>query len=714
MENNLTVIELRLLCKEKGISGYSKLKKDDLIKLCNPKKASVKATNKPVKKASVKAKKKPVKKASVKETKKPVKKSSKIDLDELVENPADYANNMSITDLVKLLKKLAKEYYNTSNPLVEDDVFDVLRDVLMERDPKNKYLDEVGADISKDKVDLPFSMFSLDKIKPETGNLEKWMKKYNGPYNISDKLDGVSALIHFKNNEMKMYTRGNGKKGQDISHLIEYVLPKNIKRNDIPDDCAIRGELVLSKDDFESIKDDYKNARNAVAGLVNSKKFSSKLAKLTRFIAYAVINPRFTQNEQMNLLVKWKIPVVVNKIMTFQNISSDFLTKYFIERREKSKYMMDGIVVIDSSKVYDLSDSNPDFGFAYKTLLLDQLQETTVLNVIWTASKHGLLKPRVAIKPVKIGGATIKFATAFHAKFVEDNIIGPGSVIQIVRSGDVIPHIQSVLKPSTTNMPSMPETEYIWDNTNTNIIAVNMDEEMSNVIITKTLVNFFKKLNIKYISIGIVTKLVNNGYDSIIKILEADHDELANIEGIGEKLVSKIFKEIKTSFSNVTMDELFAGSMLFGQGLGLRKSRLIIEAYPTIMKKKWSHEKCISKIKDIDGFDTTTATRFCDNFQKFKEFYKKLQKVDGINLKHLENIEIKEKIGKYLNQKIVFTGIRDKILEKQIEAEGGSISSSVSKNTTLVVYSGTDSNKYKQAIKLGIPTISIEDFKNGI
>ena len=116
----------------------------------------------------------------------------------VINAPLQEAENLTIDELVKLLTKLADAYYNTDKPLVPDNVYDILFDNLKERDPDNKFLKEVGAKVKADrkKIKLPYPMGSLDKIKPNTGFLEPWIKKNKGPYIISDKLDGVSAQIY--------------------------------------------------------------------------------------------------------------------------------------------------------------------------------------------------------------------------------------------------------------------------------------------------------------------------------------------------------------------------------------------------------------------------------------------------------------------------------------------------------------------------------------
>ena len=142
---------------------------------------------------------------------------------ELLDDPYKYSTSVTITKLVSTLKKLSKSYYQ-EQPLVPDTVYDLLRTVLQQRSPTNKYLKEVGAPISKDKVSLPFPMASLDKIKPSTDALDDWKKDYSGPYIISDKLDGVSALIHKEDGLLTMYTRGDTFNGQNITHLLQSSL----------------------------------------------------------------------------------------------------------------------------------------------------------------------------------------------------------------------------------------------------------------------------------------------------------------------------------------------------------------------------------------------------------------------------------------------------------------------------------------------------------
>ena len=631
-------------------------------------------------------------------------------LPDLLNSPANYAKKISIDDLADILRKLSYNYYNTDTSLVPDEIFDILKDILEKRDPTNKFLTEIGSPISKDIVELPYYMPSLDKIKPTTNAIDKWLKNYEGPYVISDKLDGVSGLLERDDDEIKLFTRGNGSKGQDISYLIPYVLP-DLEIDDLPDGAAIRGELIISKSNFEKIKDDYSNVRNTVAGLVNSKKYSIRVAKFTDFVAYAVINPIYRQERQMKRIKKWNIPIVNYKVV--KNIGNDMLSEYLVERRKESNYQIDGIVVIDSSKAYKVTSKNPNYGFAFKAVLSDQVAEAIVVDIIWTPSKYGYLKPKVMIEPLELAGVKITYATAHNAKFIKDNILGPGAVIKLVRSGDVIPYIMDVIKPSASGEPKMPKIPYKWNNTGVDLIVKDIHGVANDAIRIKQITDFFKILGVKFISEGIITKLVNNGYDTIMKIIKADVNHLYKIEGIGEKLVTKIYNNIKESFKNVPLEKLMAASNIFGRGMGSRRIKLVIDIYPNILKENWSVDTIKSKVKELDGFDDKTATQFANGFYKFLVFYKELKKV--VDISHLKNIKKNVKsTNKFKDEKIVFTGFRDKDLQKFVEDNGGKVSTTVSSNTTLVVYiqqeDKPESSKLKKAKDLEIKLMKKDEF----
>ena len=635
-----------------------------------------------------------------------------LNINELTKDPLKYAKKLSVDELVDLLEMLSDAYYNTGESIVSDEIYDKLYDNLKERDPDNKYLKNVGASIkgTKELVKLPFEMGSLSKIKPGGEELNKWIKKYKGPYFLSDKEDGVSAQIYKnQNGEIFMYSRGDGIEGQNISHLLQFIISKKILKK-IPEGSSIRGELIISKDNFKKIEKQMKNARNAVAGLVNAKNFNRDVAKITEFVAYAILNPRHYYKEQIKLLKEYGFNVVENK--SVNNLSEDSLKSYLIERRKNCDYEMDGIVVVDDSKIYAHSGGYPEHSFAFKMLLDDQIAIATVVEVIWDPSKDGYLKPKIKIKPVDLLGVTVTYATAFNAKFIVDNNIGPGAKIKIVRSGDVIPYILEVTKGAKDG-PALPEFPYKWNNTQVDLILKDENDTNGKPIVTiKLLIHFFSTIGVKYLSEGIITKLVDKGYNSINKILKADKKKLYAIDGLGEKIVDKIYEEIDRAFSEMPLDIFIGASNKLGRNLGTRKIKEIIIMYPNILKETGDDEdELYEKIIKVPGFSEKLSKQFSTNFKSFKKFYEEISKIK--DLSRFEELEIKKTNDMFHGKSFVFTGFRDKNLEKFISDNSGKISSSVSSNTFMLIHADNvdiTSNKFIKAKEKKIKIIKKSDF----
>jgi len=600
-------------------------------------------------------------------------------IEKVKSNPTAIAESMSDEDLTKLLTKLSDAYYNTDTPLVEDSVFDILFDALKIRDPTNNFFKEAGAPVKveRKKVKLVYPMGSLNKIKPTSGDLDTWVKKFKGYINV-----GNSTLL--------------------------------------PKDASIRGELIIKRENFEKIKDQFKNIRNTVSGVVNSKTLDTRIAKLVDFVAYSILNPSYSQEKQMLQLEEWMVNVVEYK--TVKTISTKILEEYFKDRRKNSMYDVDGIVCIDSSKVHKLIPGYPEYGFAFKMVLDDQYTIATIKKIIWEPSMDSYLKPVIEIDPVELGGTTVTFATAHNAKMVYDNKLGKGAKIKIVRSGDVIPYIMEVTQPA--KKPDMPDIPYVWNETEVDIMIdydEEIDEEILDKVKVKLLTHFFKYIGVKFLSEGLITKLVENGYDSISEILGADEKDLYTIDGLGKKSITKIYKEINDKMKTVNLYTFMAATHLFGRGFAERRIKEILKVFPNILHEKWTKKELKKNIMGIDGFSDITASQFAENLEEFKQFCIDLNKIYDIS--HITKkkdikkdiTENKEKGNDKLKGKtVVFTGVRDKDLELYIENSGGKVSSSVSKNTNIVIHSDnpdTSNSKYEKAKELKIKLISITDFK---
>lgn len=618
-------------------------------------------------------------------------------MNSLIEDPINYLKTLSDDKIAEILRKASYEYYK-GTPIMSDDIFDIVKDYFQKKNPKHPVLKEIGAPTYGDKVDLPFWMGSLDKIRDNESSLTKWKAKYPGKCVVSEKLDGNSALLVVKDGRYKLYSRGDGNKGQDISHLLPLIqgIPKSL-----PDSIAVRGELIIKKIDWLS-KGKGANARNAVAGVMHSKKPDPTLSSITRFVAYEQLYPRIKMSDSLNALEEYKFKVVKSKIFNTSDLTMDSLSEYLVKRREKSLYDIDGIVIYHDGEHVAVKGKNPDYAFAFKSLLTHEEAEVVIKEVQWNVSKDGYIKPILIFEPVTIGGVSIQKATGFNAAFIEKNVIGPGSRITIIRSGDVIPHVHKILSKSASEKPSFPK-EYVWNDTHVDILI--KDKALDSNVMVKRLVYFTKVLGMKGVGPGIVERLYSNGINTFKKFINVTVDDLLKMEGFQKKSAEKVVNEIQESVKKADCLTFMTASNLFGRSIAEKKLKLILEVFPEIPN---GYKPTESELSKVSGIGEISAKQFLEGLPLFFEFMKELNK-------ECKKVEVVEKVvGKSLEGLVVvFTGVRDKELEALIEAKGGKVGSSVSSKTKILVAKdpSDDSSKIKSAKELGIPVVTIDTFK---
>lgn len=607
-------------------------------------------------------------------------------------------------DLERAITVAKNTYYNKGISIISDEDYDILVERLKILNPKSKLLEKVGASVKGKKVKLPYWMGSMNKIKSEDHLVKKWTNIYKGPYIISDKLDGVSCLLLLDRGVITLYTRGDGEYGQNISSLVGIANLSIDKLKKEKKKIAIRGELIISKKKFNKYKKIFSNARNMVAGIVNTKKeyLNKKYAADIDFVSYEVIEPFAKPSKQMEMLKKWGMMVVYHDI--YYHINLNVLDIILQNRKKKSEYEIDGIVVTDDVKYVRNESGNPPYSFAYKGI--STTANVKVIDVIWTPSKDGIIVPRIHIEKTRLNQVDIEYTTGFNAKFIVNNKIGPGAIITIFRSGDVIPYILGVQKPS--KKPALPKNlNYIWDSSHVNIKLINADQNED--VIIRRLTKFVKDVGIDNLSKGIVTHLVRSGYDSIPKIIKLTVNDLLNIKGFGDRLAKKIYNNIQKAKNNIDILTLMVSSNIFGRGFGKEKIKKILDIYPNIVDT-YSSRKILewkNRLMSLEGFNKITVDAFINSLPKFQRFYKNIKKI--IYVKPYQRKTIK---NLFKGEIVVFTGFRNKKWEEFIEEEGGRIAKTVTKNTTLLIYNDDNDEtiKYEKAKDLGIRMISKSEF----
>ena len=645
-------------------------------------------------------------------------------LEYFLADPYDFLESASIKDLVEIAKQADIFYYNNDEPIISDQEYDLIIDRIKELDPSNAYLAkpahtqiELTQTITnKKKTTLPYTMGSMNKLKPQdVQQINTFKSSYPEPWIISDKLDGVSALyIVEPGKDPQLYTRGNGTIGTIISNLIPLISIPKLKSN-LKTTIVVRGELIMSKKAFTKYSDKMANARNMVAGIVNAKTVDKSKAKDIDFIAYEMIEPWDTYTSQFTQLKKYGFDVVCHSLINEFDI--DLLKNKLRERKSDSPYECDGIIIASNSPTERVNLGNPPYAFAFKNL--DEL-ETSIVRVTkvqWNVSKDRYLKPKLILNPTKLSGVTIKNVTAFNAKYVWNNLLGPGAEIVLVRSGDVIPHILKVHKPATSGEPDFPpEDTYEWNETEVDIIAI----EGSTQHVVKELTYFCSKLDIANLSEGNIAKLIDAGIDTIPKLLVVTKAELASVEGFKEKMIEKIYTEIKSKVQSMSLLQFMTGSNAFGHGMGERKIKKVLTTHPDIIfqyiEKKTS--VLITQLSHIEGFEKITATKFIKGMKKFLELLNQIP--EQIQNRLLLDIDLeydKQSGTKLQGIKVVFSGFRDKSWEKIILSQSGEVSTSISKNTKILVTTSeaikeNKNDKLVKALQLGIKVMSKEEFES--
>ena len=626
----------------------------------------------------------------------------------------DILDTLNESQLVEWLEAAGDAYYNTKTAIMSDNEYDIIKEYMEVKYPTNEVLTNIGANVTKNKVELPYKMASMDKIKPDTNALVTWTQKYKGPYVLSCKLDGVSGLYTTEGGVPKLYTRGNGTIGQDVSHLLS-VLKLPIEKNSV-----VRGELIMPRVVFEEkYKSKFANPRNLVSGIVNSKTIDDKTSDL-HFVAYEVIRPSLRPSEQLQTLIDLGHEVVQHK--SVDALTNEKLSELLMDWRTNYEYEIDGVIVTDDN-IYLRKEGNPDHAFAFKMVISDQVAEAKVVDVIWTPSKSGYLKPRVRIEPVRLGGVTIEYATGFNGKFIESNKIGVGAVIQIIRSGDVIPYIKSVT--AQAEMAKMPTVPYHWTETNVDIVLDNMEDDET--VQAKNITDFFTGLEVDGLGGGNVKKIMNAGYATVPAILKMTKDDYATVDGFKTKMVNKIYDGIQAQVEKASLVTIMASSNKFGRGIGMRKIQPIMTAYPKILTSQETSDRKIEMLQTIDGIGKENAKSFATNIPVFLEFMKECELMHKItntvvaksaaaDQAQPQNTAVEvvhDETHPLFGKHVVMTKVRDAEIIDYLKKVGGELDDNMSKKTFVLIVKSLDdvSNKTKKAVAEKIPIMTPEMFK---
>jgi DNA ligase (NAD+) len=633
---------------------------------------------------------------------------------------------------IKLLNEANKAYYQENREIMSNYEYDKLYDELHEMEeetgtvlsnsPTIRVGYELLSNLPKERHERV--MLSLDKTK-EISVLRDWLGERKGV--LSWKLDGLTIVMTYEEGKLtKAVTRGNGEIGEVVTNNAKFFtnIPVNISYKG---SLVLRGEAVISYSDFDKINEQipetegkYKNPRNLCSGSVRQLNNKITAERNVRFYAFSVVKAdadfKNSRIEQLNWLKNQGFSVV-----EFKKVASDIeeAVKWFEEHINDNDLPSDGLVLtFDDIKYGESLGSTAKFprdSIAFKWK--DEVKETKLLEIEWSASRTGLINPIAIFEPVELEGTTVSRASVHNLSIMEELELGIGDTINVYKANMIIPQVSDNLTRS--NNAEVPEhcpvcggeTVIKNDNDIKTLYCIN-DECLAKQI--KSFTHFVSRdaLNIEGLSEATIEKLIAKG---LVKELadifhvEKYKDIITKMEGFGEKsfnnLVNSVNKARKTT----------AARLLYSFGIaniGLSNAKLISRKFNDDWDKIQNAK--FEELIEIGGIGEVMA----NSYVKFFGDEKKKAIVEDI-LKEVE-IEVSSKTSSeqiFENYIFVITGSvehfknRDE-LKALIEEKGGKVTNSVTSKTNYLINNDnlSNSSKNKKAKELGIEIITEEQF----
>lgn len=646
-------------------------------------------------------------------------------------------NNMNkisrMKELAAVLNEASKAYYQNDSEIMSNYEYDKLYDELveLEKDTGTVLAGSPTMSVGYESIDsLPKErhespMLSLDKTK-ERENLVSWLGKQDGI--LSWKLDGLTVVLTYNDGKLvKAVTRGNGEIGEVITNNARTFdnLPLVIPYKDA---LTIRGEAVISYEDFEKINNEiadidakYKNPRNLCSGSVRQLNNEITASRHVKFIAFSLVSSgndslENYRSEQFEFLSKQGFEVVEHYIVSNNNILDRI--QYFADSIENNPIPSDGLVLSYNDIQYGRSlgrtSKFPRDSIAFKWA--DELAETTLTGIEWSPSRTGLINPVALFEPVELEGTTVKRASVHNISIVKKLKLGVGDRITVYKANMIIPQIEQNLTGSGNI--EIPETcPACGGNT-----VIQKDKDVETLMCTnpscgakriKSFTQFVSRdaLNVDGLSEATLEKFLGKGYiKSFADLFRLNiyANEISSMDGFGEKSCANLIESIDAA-KKTTLPRL-----LYGLGIpniGVSNAKMICKYFnwdiSEIMKAS------TEALADIDGVGDVIAESVHDYFSND----------DNINLiselmSYLLIENETDNVSDDLQGMIfVITGSLEHYdnreqLKEEIENRGGKVTGSVTGKTTCLINNDilSASSKNRKAKELGVRIISENDF----
>ena len=608
-----------------------------------------------------------------------------------------------------------KALYYQGRPEISDSAYDQLEDELKKLDPKNPTLQIVGATTSaSDKIKHDKKMLSLEKTYV-VDDLLSW--KGDEDILSTMKLDGISCSIIYQDGELFLAkTRGDGTFGENITKKVMWIsnVPKLISgKNKV----EIRGELFCDEKSFFDLSNEMTSIglekptsqRNIVAGLMG-RKDNLELCRYIKFMAFDYLNEERLQTEEEKFKILLDFGFLIPEVEIHKTKES--IQDVILKARDfmsEGDYQIDGLVFTFNkmSLHEELGETShhPRYKMAFK--FQGESKNTILKEIIWSVSRNGILTPVGDVEPVELSGAMISRVTLHNYGMVAANNLKSGDLIEIIRSGEVIPKFLSVVTPSNnkfvipdccTSCGSKVEIVDI------RLFCKNEDCPGKN---KEIILNFIQKIGIDDLSGKRLDELLNAKLvKNIPDLYRLEASDLMKLDKVKDKLSNKLIESIQKT---KTVDLITFLAALGISGGAFNKCEKVVRAgFDSITKIKGL---TLEQLMKVESFADKSATDFLSSL---KEKFNIIDELIDLGFEFTVEETRETAIS---GKKICITGALSEkrpVIEDMIRAGGGIVVSSVSKNTDILVTNETDpaSSKFKKALELKIKIITEAELLN--
>ena len=662
---------------------------------------------------------------------------------------------LRMKELHRQLLAASRAYYQESREIMSNFEYDRLYDELLELEketgtvlagsPTQKVGYEVLSELPKEAHEAP--MLSLDKTK-EVPVLQEWLGSQKGL--LSWKLDGLTIVLTYEGGELvKAVTRGNGEIGEVITNNAK-VFANVPLRIPYQGQLILRGEAIIKYSDFARINEEiedvdakYKNPRNLCSGSVrqlNNEITAKRSVNFEAFMLVRAVGPENTdaavengqpddgtdhgrfhnsRKEQFEWLKSQGFDVVEYKEVNAAALPD--AVAEFAEAIQSYDIPSDGLVLLMDDIAYGdalgRTAKFPRNSIAFKWA--DEILETTLREIEWSASRTGLINPVAIFDPVELEGTTVSRASVHNISIMEAMELGVGDTITVYKANMIIPQIaENLTRSGNIVIPKIcpvcgGETQIRQMNDVKSLYCMNPDCQAKKIKSFSLLVSR-DALNIDGLSEATLEKFIAAGFiHSYADMFHLDrHKEaIVSMEGFGEKSYENLMAAVKKA-SHTNLVRVVYGIGV--AGIGLANAKMLCRAFGYDFDKM--RHATAEELTAVDGIGAVLAEAWIAYFASEKN----REAVDGLLAElTIENEAENTEAAIFAGMTFVITGsvqhfASRKELQAFIEARGGKATSSVTAKTTYLINNDVTSNssKNKKAKELGIPIISEQDFLN--